>query len=216
MTTSMSSLKEEKTENGPPSFQVKLEEVEFNVPSTLDRSSDQLSQPSTKPSIMSAAKKRASNTTSNDRATKRRAVNQDPSSNNSRDEPVKKKRGRPPKVRRAEDRQITTPMVWKARPDVVKQEPIDHSLDRSQLFDSAQCHDASIQQKEPDEWDDIETHSQVGKPLTLDGVPVGLYPEPGQPLSNKSPSAKAPTEPKPPLPDAAWPHAWAQVLFTSL
>jgi len=193
--------------------------TELTVPNTFDIDLVKSSQPLTKPSSASVPKKRAANTVPDNRATKRRAVNQEPPSNNaaltSRDEPVRKKRGRPPKVTSTEDWQITT----------LKQEPIETSLDQPLLSDSTQRHDTAIQHKEVDvateqeeldprmDWEDMEEYSHTGKPTTQ----MDLCQESEQSISNNSTSAKAQTESRPPLPEGAEPRAWAQVfVFSSL
>ena len=218
-----------RTANDPPSFQLKLEEVELTAPNTLDIDIVKSLQQLTTPSSASVPKKRAAITVSDNRATKRRAVNQEPSSNKttltSRDEPVRKKRGRPPKVPRTEDWQTTTPISGKAGQDaqvVLKQELVEPSLDRPILSDPTQPHNTSIQYKEPGvateldsitDWDDMETYSHADKPTTQ----VDSYQESEPFTSNNSPSAKAPTKLRPPLPQGAEPHAWAQVfVFSSL
>lgn len=226
-TTTMSRVKR-KTANDPPSFQLKLEEVELTGPNALDINMVKSPQARTKPSIASVPKKRVANTVSDNRATKRRAMNQELPSNNvaltSRDEPVKKKRGRPPKVTRPEDWQIMTSISGKASHDAqaaVKREPIEPSLGRSLLSDSTQRHDTPIQYKEPNvptdqeepdpitDWEDMEEYSYVNKPPTQ----TDLCQEPEQSTSNNFPSA--PTESRPPLPNCAKPHAWAQVFVLS-
>jgi hypothetical protein len=230
--TTSTSRVEGKTVNGPPSFQLKLEEIELTVPDTLDIDLVKSSQSLTKSSSASVPKKRAANTMPDNRATKRRAVNQEPPSNNaaltSRDEPVRKKRGRPPKVASTEDWRITTPISRKVGQDaqaVVKWEPIEPSLDKPLLSDSTQRHDTPIQHKEADvateqevldlkmDWEDMEEYSHTGKPITQ----MALCQESEQSISNNPPLAKAPTESRLPLPKGAEPRAWAQVfVFSSL
>jgi len=135
-TTSTYSVKERLT-NDLPSFQVKFEEVELTIPSTLDINIVKSPQLLTQSSIASVPKKRTANAMPDIRATKRRAVNQGPLSKNvaitSRDEPIRKKRGRPPKVTGTKDGKTVTLIPGNATQDAqaaVKQEPIDSSLDR--------------------------------------------------------------------------------------
>jgi hypothetical protein len=63
------------------------------------------------------------------------------------------------------------------------------------------------------DWEDMGKYSPASKPTTS----MDFYQESEQSTSNISPSAKAPTECRPPLPNGAKPHAWAQVfVFSSL
>ena len=227
--TTSTSRVEGRTVNGPPPFQLKLEEIELTVPNTLDIDLVKSSEPLTKPSGASVPKKRAANTVPGNRATKRRVVNQEPPLNDvaltSRDEPVRKKRGRPPKVTGTKDWQITTPKAGQDAQAIVKWEPIEPSLDQPLLSDSTQRHDTPIQPKEADvateqarldlrmDLEDMEEYSHTGKPTTQ----IDLCQESEQSINNISSSAKAPTESRLPLPKGAEPRAWAQVfVFSSL